>query len=93
MKTADRENPNSPDRLCKKPSPWGGRQEASSLIHAGWRARKIPAVGEVFFLAFPFIELIGTWLKVTTVVCFGVDLESKKDAERIRRSGRPALTI
>jgi hypothetical protein len=60
MKTADRENPNSRDRLCNKPSPWGGRHEAPSLNQAGWKVRKYPAVGEVFFLTFPFIELIGT---------------------------------
>jgi hypothetical protein len=61
MKTADRENPNSCDRLCNVPSPWGGRQEAPSLNQAGWKVRKFPAVGEVFFLTFPFIELIKTW--------------------------------
>jgi hypothetical protein len=35
------------------------------LIHTGWKARKYPVVGEVFFLTFPFIELIRTW-----EVCF-----------------------
>jgi hypothetical protein len=57
MKTADRENPNSRDRLRNVPSPWGGKQEAPSLNQAGWKVRKFPAVGEVFFLTFPFIEL------------------------------------
>jgi hypothetical protein len=61
MKTAGRENPNSRDRLGTEPSPWGGRQEAPSLNHAGWKVRKFPAEGEVFFLTFPFIELIRTW--------------------------------
>jgi hypothetical protein len=63
MKTADRENPSSCDRLCTEPSPWGGRQEAPSLNQAGWKVREFPAVGEVFFLTFPFIELHGTWPK------------------------------
>jgi hypothetical protein len=58
MKTADRENPNSRNRLCNKPSPWGGRQEVSSLNQPGWKVRKCPAEGEVFFLTFPFIELL-----------------------------------
>jgi hypothetical protein len=61
MKTADRENPNSRNRLRTEPSPWGGRQETPSLNQAGWKVRKIPAGGEVFFLTFPFIELHGTW--------------------------------
>jgi hypothetical protein len=58
MKTADRENPNSRNRLRTEPSPWGGRQETPSLNQAGWKVRKIPAGGEVFFLTFPFIELL-----------------------------------
>jgi hypothetical protein len=60
MKTADRENPNSRSRLRNKPSSWGGRQETPSLNQAGWKVRNFPAEGEVFFLTFPFIELIGT---------------------------------
>jgi hypothetical protein len=58
MKTADRENPNSRSWLCNEPSKWGGRRETPSFIHRGWKARKVPAEGEVFFLTFPFIELI-----------------------------------
>jgi hypothetical protein len=61
MKTADRENQNSRDRLRNKPSSWGGRQEAPSLNQAGWKVRKFPAEGEVFFLTFSFIELHRTW--------------------------------
>src|SRR5580692_6618107 len=62
MKTADRENPNSRYWLCNEPSKWGGRRETPSLIHRGWKVRKIPAVGGVFFLTLPFIELMKTWL-------------------------------
>jgi hypothetical protein len=61
MKTADRENPNSRAWLRNKPSNWGGRRETSSLMHTGWKTRKIPAGGVVFFLTFPFIELHGQW--------------------------------
>jgi hypothetical protein len=61
MKTADRKNPNSHAWLGNVPSPWGGRQETPSLIHTGWKVRKIPAPGEVFFLTFPFIELKRLW--------------------------------
>jgi len=57
MKTAERENPNSRAWLSNKPSPWGGRQQAPSLIHTGWKVRNYPAKGDVFFLTFPFIEL------------------------------------
>jgi hypothetical protein len=62
MKTAGRENPNSRTRMCNEPNTWGGRSEASSLIHRDWKVRKAPAQGEVFFLTFSFIELLGTWL-------------------------------
>jgi hypothetical protein len=60
MKTADRENPNSHTGLCNEPNKWSGRPETSSLIHRGWKARKVPAVAELFFLTSPFIELIGS---------------------------------
>jgi hypothetical protein len=65
MKTAGREIPNSHDRLCTKPSPWGGKPKPSSLIQKGWKVRNLPAEGEVFFLTFPFIELIRTWQRNT----------------------------
>jgi hypothetical protein len=58
MKTAWSENPNSRIRLRTEPSPWGGRSKPSSLIHTGWKEGKYPAVREVFFLTFPFIELL-----------------------------------
>ena len=65
MKTAGEEDPNSHVRLHTEPSPWDGKSEPSSLIHTGWKVRKYPAAGEVFFLTFPFIELIGTWAQST----------------------------
>jgi hypothetical protein len=71
MKTAGRENPNSQIRLRNKPSPRGGSPEPSSLIHTGWKVRKYPALGEVFFLTFPFIELIRAWQ--TTIINVSVD--------------------
>ncbi len=61
MKTAGKETPNSRAGLHIKPSPWGGRSEPSTLIQSGWKERKNSAVGEVFFLTFPFIELHGRW--------------------------------
>jgi hypothetical protein len=61
MKTANRENPNSHAWLCNEPSRWRGGRETFPLIHKGWKVRKIPAVGEVFFLTLPFIELLRTW--------------------------------
>src|ERR1700674_2487715 len=61
MKTAGRESPNSSVRLCNEPSPWGGRPEPSLLNQTGWRVRKNPVIGEVFFLTSPYIELLGTW--------------------------------
>src|SRR5882724_13215266 len=61
MKTAGSETRNSCIRLCIEPSPWGGRSEPSTLIHTGWNVRKDPVAGEVFFLTFPFIELIRAY--------------------------------
>jgi hypothetical protein len=58
MKTAGNENPNSRTRLHINPSTWSGSSEPSMLIQSGWKAGKVPAAGEVFFLTFPFIELI-----------------------------------
>jgi hypothetical protein len=40
--------------MRSKPSTWSGRLEQILLIQAGWKARKHPAVREVFFLTFPF---------------------------------------
>ena len=42
-------------------SSWKGRPEPSLLIHTGWKVRKYPVAGEVFFLTSPFIELLRTW--------------------------------
>jgi hypothetical protein len=58
MKTAGSENQNRYATMRSKPSTWSGRLEQILLIHAGWKARKHPAVREVFFLTFPFIELM-----------------------------------
>src|SRR5580698_2688695 len=33
------------------------------LHYVGWKVRKSPAVGEVFSLTSPFIELLRTWLR------------------------------
>jgi hypothetical protein len=60
MKTAGNENPNSRTRLHINPSTWSGSSEPSMLIQSGWKAGKVPAAGEVFFLTFPFIELVRT---------------------------------
>jgi hypothetical protein len=38
----------------------GGRLGQILLNYAGWKLRKNPATGEVFFLTSPFIELTRT---------------------------------
>jgi hypothetical protein len=63
MKTSGRENPNSRARLCNEPSPRSGRPKPFALVQEGWKVRNYPAGGEVFFLTFPFIELLGTTLE------------------------------
>ena len=35
------------------------------LHYVGWRVRKYPAVGEVFFLTSPFIELLRYWVALS----------------------------
>jgi hypothetical protein len=80
MKTADGENPNSRTWLCHEPSKWGGRRETSLLIHRGWKAGKFPAVGEVFFLTLPFIELIKTWPQ--SVIKLDLELEDGSRCQR-----------
>jgi hypothetical protein len=57
MKTAGRGTQNCYATVRSQPSTWGGRLEQILLNHAGWKARKNPVVGEVFFLTSPFIEL------------------------------------
>src|SRR5713226_8155359 len=71
MKTAGRENPNRPARLCHEPSPWGGRPKPFLLNQGGWSARRRPAEGRVFFLTSPFIELIRTWPNSDTLLHAG----------------------
>jgi hypothetical protein len=56
MKTAGSETQNRYATMRGKPSTWTGRLEQILLNHAGWKARKPPAKGEVFFLTSPFIE-------------------------------------
>jgi hypothetical protein len=61
MKTAGRGTHNCYATVRSKPSSWSGRLEQLLLNYTGWKARKYPAAAEVFFLTFPFIELLGTW--------------------------------
>jgi hypothetical protein len=57
MKTVGRGNQNQHATVRSKPSSWSGKLEQLLLNYTGWRARKILAAGEVFFLTSPFIEL------------------------------------
>jgi hypothetical protein len=43
--------------MSNVPSSWSGSQEHILLNDRGWKPRKNPVAGEVFFLTFPFIEL------------------------------------
>jgi hypothetical protein len=42
------------------PQPWSGSSEPSMLIQSDWKAGPNPVAGEVFFLTFSSIELLGT---------------------------------
>src|SRR5229473_7307035 len=59
--TAGRGNQNRHATVRSKPSSWSGKPEQLLLNYMGWRARKFPAAGEMFFLTSPFIELIRSW--------------------------------
>src|SRR5215472_7445047 len=55
MTTATRETPTSRAH-AQEPSEWCGRSKHILLSQRGWKARKIPAMGSIFLLTFPFIE-------------------------------------
>jgi hypothetical protein len=57
MKTAGRENPNRRATVPDNRAPGAAGQEQILLNQVGCEARKIPAVGEIFFLTSTFIEL------------------------------------
>src|SRR5215472_12432570 len=59
MKTADRRNPKPLGHSAQQPRSWRGRSEQISLDQVGCEARKIPALGEIFFLTSSFIEQIS----------------------------------
>ena len=48
------EEPQSLGHSVQQPSTWCGRSEQITLYQVGCEARKRPAVGDVFFLDFPF---------------------------------------
>jgi hypothetical protein len=50
-----RENPNHWVH-AQEPSEWCGRSKHILLSQRGRKARKIPAMGRIFLLTFPFIE-------------------------------------
>ena len=54
MKTAGRGTQNGYATVRSQPSTCGGRPEQILLNHVGWKARKNPVIGDVFFLDFPF---------------------------------------
>jgi hypothetical protein len=50
MKTARRRTPKLPGSPARQPSTWRGRSEQILLNQLGCEARKIAAMGEIFFL-------------------------------------------
>src|SRR2546427_7798630 len=78
MKTAGRKTKNRRDRLSNEPSSWGGRPKPFLLNQGGWRSRKHPAAGEVFFLTSPFIELLSS------AGSSGVEFQAGVDDEALR---------
>ena len=62
MKTTGGRKPKPLGDSAQQPSEWRGRSEQISLDQVGCEARKIPALGEIFFLTSSFIELLVTYL-------------------------------
>jgi hypothetical protein len=57
MKPAGRGTQNRDAIVRSTPSTWSGRLEQIPLNYAGWKVRKNPATGEVFFLTYPLQKL------------------------------------
>jgi hypothetical protein len=53
MKTAERGAQNHYVTVRSEPSSWSGRLDQLLLNDTGWKTRKNPAAGEVFFLDIP----------------------------------------
>src|ERR1700757_1242230 len=64
MTTARSENPNLWVHV-QEPSEWCGRSKHILLTQRGWKVRKFPAVGKVFLLTFPFIDVSPQPLRST----------------------------
>jgi len=47
----------------------GRKARSIPLKQTGWKVSEFPASGEVFFSAFPSIELLGIWPLRTWSVC------------------------
>src|SRR5215472_1817091 len=61
MNTADRRKPKPLGHSAWQPRSWRGRSEQISFDQVGCEARKVPALGEIFFLTSSFIELPRSW--------------------------------
>jgi len=48
---------------AQEPSEWCGPSQHILLVQRGWKARKIPAMGRIFFYAFDLLWLDGTDLR------------------------------
>ena len=68
MTTAMRETPNLWVH-AQEPSEWCGRPKHILLSQRGRKARKIPAMGRIFLLTFPFIELLRKRRVSSRTVC------------------------
>ncbi len=84
MKTAGRETQTRYTTVSNVPSSWSGRQEHILLNDRGWKTRKNPVAGEVFFLTFPFIELIRHY-------CDFQGAMSKSKRTSVKKCGTPRL--
>src|SRR5215472_16682611 len=64
MKTARRRTPKLPGSPARQTNTWRGRSEQILLNQLGCEARKIAAMGEIFFLTSTFIEQTGHYSRV-----------------------------
>jgi len=76
---------------AQEPSEWCGPSKHILLVQRGWKARKIPAMGRIFFLTFPFIERLMRRRGPFCFYAFDLLWLDGTDLRSLALSGRKAL--
>ena len=76
---------------AQEPSEWCGPSQHIVLVQRGWKARKIPAMGRMFFLTFPFIERVDAPARAVLLLRVRSALAGRHGPRSLALSGRKAL--